>query len=267
MITLSKLLPEGSKPAPVLLARMKRIPLTFAQRSALPPAFEAGGESYEVKAEGMRPLEVDDLFMDDKGGMYAVGAAPEKVFHVTGPVELMQQAAAALMIRGFRVMETENGFGVVADDNLGTALRQIGLDYTEHDEPFTPVPVPHCGHHHGGGCGCGCGHHHHHGEDEECGCGCGHHHHHGEDEECGCGHHHHHGEGEECGCGHHHHHGEGEECGCGHHHHHGEGEECGCGHHHHHGEGEECGCGHHHHHGEGEECCCGHHHHKESKAD
>ena len=179
MIVLTKLLPEGSKPAPVLLARMKRIPLTLAQRTALPAAFEAGEESYEVKVEGMRPLEVNDLFMDDKGGMYAVGAAPEKVFHVHGPVELMQQAAAALMIRGFRVMETMDGFGVVADNDLGVALRQIGLDYTECEEPFTPVPVPRRGHHHhhGEGCGCGCGHHHHHHDEGECCCG----HHHGHD--------------------------------------------------------------------------------------
>ncbi|MCG5030836.1 hypothetical protein MAF45_05180 [Mesosutterella sp. OilRF-GAM-744-9] len=271
MITLNRLLPPGSAPAPVLLARMKKIPLTFSQRLDLPAEFEAAGESYKVMAPDMRVLEVGDIFMDEKGAMYAVDAAPEAVYHVTGDHTMLEQAAAALMMRGFRVMQTEDGFGVAADEALGAALKQIGLACAEVTEPFTPV-IPCCGHHHHDGCCCG----HHHDEDEEC--GCGHHHHHdGDEDECCCGGHHHDEDGE-CGCGHHHH-GEGEEgeCCCGGHHHDEDGE-CGCGHHHH-GEGEEgecccgghhrdedgeCGCGHHHH-GEGEEgeCCCGGHHHDE----
>ena len=234
MTTLVRLLPEGSRPAPVLLARMKKIPLTLAQRQMLPPTFEAEGETYEVKVEELRELEVDDLFMDDKGTLYAVAAAPETVYHVTGDPAVMEQVAPALMVAGFRVMATEGGFGVAADPVLGGQLKLIGLSYTEETEPFTPEPRPV----RGCGCGCGCGGHHHH-HDDECGCGCGGHHHH-HDEECGCG------------CGEHHHHDD--ECCCGEHHHH-EGEECCCSEHHHH-EGEECCCGEHHHH-EGE-CCCGH---------
>ena len=247
MITLTRLLPAGSRPAPVLLARMKKIPLTLAQRQALPASFEAAGDSYEVKVEELRELEVDDLFMDDKGTMYAVSAAPETVYHVTGDMVVMEQVCPALMVAGFRVSAVEGGFGVAADPILGEQLKQIGLTYTEVEEPFTPEPRPVCG----------CHHHHH---DDECGCGCGHHHHH-HDDECCCGEHHHHDE-DECCCGEHHHHDE-DECCCGEHHHHDEGECC-CGEHHHHDEGE-CCCGEHHHHDEGE-CCCGeHHHHSEDK--
>ena len=232
MTTLVRLLPEGSRPAPVLLARMKKIPLTLAQRQMLPPTFEAEGETYEVKVEELRELEVDDLFMDDKGTLYAVAAAPETVYHVTGDPVVMEQVAPALMVAGFRVMATEGGFGVAADPVLGGQLKLIGLSYTEETEPFTPEPRP------VRGCGCGCGGHHHH-HDDECGCGCGGHHHH-HDEECGCG------------CGEHHHHDD--ECCCGEHHHHDDECGCGCGEHHHHND--ECCCGEHHHH-EGE-CCCGH---------
>ena len=186
MTTLTKILPAGSKPAPVLLARMKQIPLISAFRAELPSTFEAGGEAYEVTVpvDELRPLEIDDILMDDHGQLYAVSAAPEVVFHVTGDMNLMQQAGSALLMRGYRVSQTEDGFGVAADEDLGLALKQIGLTYTEVTEPFTPIVMDSCG------CGCGCGgHHHHHDDDED------------EDE-----HEHHHEHGDHCCCGHHHHH-------------------------------------------------------------
>ena len=59
MTTLTKILPAGSKPAPVLLARMKQIPLISAFRAELPSTFEAGGEAYEVTlAEDANPSAV-----------------------------------------------------------------------------------------------------------------------------------------------------------------------------------------------------------------
>ena len=186
MTTLTKILPAGSKPAPVLLARMKQIPLISAFRAELPSTFEAGGEAYEVTVpvDELRPLEIDDILMDDHGQLYAVSAAPEVVFHVTGDMNLMQQAGSALLMRGYRVSQTEDGFGVAADEDLGLALKQIGLTYTEVTEPFTPIVMDSCG------CGCGCGgHHHHHDDDDD------------EDE-----HEHHHEHGDHCCCGHHHHH-------------------------------------------------------------
>ncbi|MDY2867932.1 MAG: hypothetical protein SOT69_04300 [Mesosutterella sp.] len=239
MITLKTLLPAGSKPAPVLLARLPRIFLTSAQREDLPETFESDGEQYAVAEKNLRPLEVDDIFLDDKGRLIAVGAAPERVFHVTGDLDLLRQAAVALMMRGTRVSQTEDGFGIAADDDLKLAFDQIGLACTEVTEPFTPVPLPK--HHHG--------------------CCCH------DDDGCGCGHHHHDEDGDECCCGHHHHDEDGEECSCGHHHHHDEdGDECCCGHHHHDEDGDECCCGRHHHDEDGGECCCGHHHGEGEKA-
>ena len=212
MTTLTKILPAGSKPAPVLLARMKQIPLISAFRAELPSTFEAGGEAYEVTVpvDELRPLEIDDILMDDHGQLYAVSAAPEVVFHVTGDMNLMQQAGSALLMRGYRVSQTEDGFGVAADEDLGLALKQIGLTYTEVTEPFTPIVMDSCG------CGCGCGGHHHHHDDDEHECCCGHHHHHDGDDDDDHEHEHHHDHDEHdhehdehdhdhC-CGHHHHH-------------------------------------------------------------
>ena len=178
MTTLTKILPAGSKPAPVLLARMKQIPLISAFRAELPSTFEAGGEAYEVTVpvDELRPLEIDDILMDDHGQLYAVSAAPEVVFHVTGDMNMMQQAGSALLMRGYRVSQTEDGFGVAADEDLGLALKQIGLTYTEVTEPFTPIVMDSCG------CGCGCGGHHHHHDDDDDDEHEHHHHHHHADE-------------------------------------------------------------------------------------
>ncbi|WP_302497529.1 hypothetical protein [uncultured Sutterella sp.] len=284
MTTLTKLLPAQAAPAQALLDKAHPLPLTSAQRAELPQTIHTptGDVTVGVAAADLRPLEVDDLFVDETGAFWAVRPAVEKVLHVTGDLNVLREAAGALINRGVRLAQIDEGFSVLPLPNLAKMLQMVGLEVTEAEEPFDPIQFREPA----GGCGCGCGgHHHHHDEDE---CGCGHHHHH-EEGECGCGgHHHHHGEGEcccgghdhdheECGCGGHHHHEE-EECGCGcggHHHHHGEGEcccgghdhdheECGCGGHHHHEEGE-CGCGgHHHHHDEGE-CCCGHDHDHEEK--
>ncbi len=267
---ITKLLSTDSAPAQALVDRALPIELTMVERIRLPETFQVQGSTVENALGEVRPLEVGDILVDEKGGFYKIEAAVESILKVTGDVDLMQEAVYALMARGLRVAQTKDGFAVVALPQFKEMLESVGLTVTPAQEAFEPLPLPRhtghggccCGghgHHHGEGeCGCG-GHGHHHGEGE-CGCG-GHGHHHGEGE-CGCGGHgHHHGEGE-CGCGGHgHQHGEGE-CGCGGHgHQHGEGE-CGCGGHgHQHGEGE-CGCGGHgHHHGEGE-CCCGGHDHK-----
>ena len=263
MSTLTKLLPANAAPAQTLLDKAHALPLTSAQRAELPQVIHTpeGEVELGVPADQLRPVEVNDVFVDEKGGFWAVRPAVEKVLNVTGDVNVLREAAGALVNRGVRIAQIDDGFAVLPLPNLAKMLQMVGLEVTEAESPFDPIQFK-AAH---GGCGCGC-------HDDEDSCGCGHHHHHHDhDGECCCGghgHEHKHGEGE-CCCGHDHHehdHEEGECC-CGGHgqeHKHGEGECCCGGHDHHehdHEEGECCcgGHGHEHKHGEGE-CCCGHHH-------
>ena len=252
---ITKLLSLDSAPAQAIIDRAKPITLTMTERISLPSAFTVEGATVENALGDVRPLEVGDILIDEKGGFYRIEAGAEDILKVTGDVALMQEAVYAFASRGLRVAQTEDGFAVVAIPQLKSLLENVGLTVTESHEPFTPIPLPRhaggccCGGHgHGGGCGCG-GHGHDH-DEEECGCGCGGHHHHHDEDGCCCGHAHDHESGE-CGCGGHHHHDE-DGCCCGHDHHDEDG--C-CGHDHDHEHGE-CGCGGHHHHEEGG-CCCG----------
>ena len=264
MSTLTKLLPANAAPAQTLLDKAHALPLTSAQRAELPQVIHTpeGEVELGVPADQLRPVEVNDVFVDEKGGFWAVRPAVEKVLNVTGDVNVLREAAGALVNRGVRIAQIDDGFAVLPLPNLAKMLQMVGLEVTEAESPFDPIQFKAAQ----GGCGCGC-------HDDEDSCGCGHHHHHHDhDGECCCGghgHEHKHGEGE-CCCGHDHHehdHEEGECC-CGghdHEHKHGEGECC-CGHDHHehdHEEGECCcsGHGHEHKHGEGE-CCCGGHGHE-----
>ena len=214
---ITKLLSLESRPAQTLLARAKKVVLSYADRVKTPAELTIDGVVYENALGDVRPLEVDDVLVDEKGAMYVVAAGEDKVMHVTGDHELMQEAVYAFVARGIRVAKTDDGFAVINNDTFRQMLEGVGLNCTVVDEPFVPVPLPRP---HAGGCGCGCGHHHHH--DEGCSCGCHDHEHHHHDEEegcsCGCGGHHHHDHDEECGCGGHHHHDHEEECGCGHKH-------------------------------------------------
>lgn len=222
MTTFTKLLPSDAQPAQPILARAHDLVLTSAQRAEWPEVFETAEGPVTVAVEERRPLNIDDVFVDDKGEFWVVRPGVERVLHVSGDMRTLQEAATALISRGVPVAEAPEGFAVLPMPNIAKMLGMIGLDVTEVDEAFVPVRFDL---QQGGGCGCGCGDHHH--EDEGCGCGCGDHHH--EEESCGCGcgdHHHHHHEGS-CGCGDHHH--EEESCGCGCGDHHNEEESCGCG--------------------------------------
>lgn len=255
-MNITKILPAEATPAKAILDRAQHVALTSAQRAQLPDTLTVGSETLNVTIAERRPVEVGEVLIDEAGHFYVVDAAPEDVLVIKGDEDFVSEAAVALLNRGIRVAQTENGFAVVHDPALIKLFSMIGLEFEHVQMPFIPVRMPKAGH--AGGCCCGGHNHHEHGE----GCGCGgHHHHHEHGEECGCGGHHHHEHGEGCGCGsHHHHHEHGEECGCGGHRHHEHGEGCGCGeHHHHHEHGEDCGCGghhHHHHHHEAGECCC-----------
>lgn len=236
---ITKILASEATPAKAILNRAQHVALTSLERDNLPAQVIVNGVTLETEVSDKRPLEVGDVLLDDAGHFYVVDAAPESVLMIKGDEEFAAEAAVALLNRGIRVAQVENGFAIAKDEALQQLLTDAGLEFEEVMMPFDPIKLPK--RHHGGGCCCGGHHHHEHGE----GCGCH-------------GGHHHHDEGEGCCCGHHdHEHSEGCACGGEHHHHHHEDGECCCGHHDHE-EGSECGGEHHHHHEDG--CCCGHHH-------
>ncbi len=235
---ITKILASEATPAKAILNRAQHVALTSLERDNLPAQVIVNGVTVETEVSDTRPLEVGDVLLDDAGHFYVVDAAPESVLMIKGDEEFAAEAAVALLNRGIRVAQVENGFAIAKDEALQQLLTDAGLEFEEVMMPFDPIKLPK--RHHGGGCCCGGHHHHEHGE----GCGCH-------------GGHHHHDEGEGCCCGHHdHEHSEGCACGGEHHHHHHEDGECCCGHHDHE-EGCECGGEHHHHHED--ECCCGHH--------
>lgn len=236
---ITKILASEATPAKAILNRAQHVALTSLERDNLPAQVIVNGVTVETEVSDKRPLEVGDVLLDDAGHFYVVDAAPESVLMIKGDEEFAAEAAVALLNRGIRVAQVENGFAIAKDEALQQLLTDAGLEFEEVMMPFDPIKLPK--RHHGGGCCCGGHHHHEHGE----GCGCH-------------GGHHHHDEGEGCCCDHHdHEHSEGCACGGEHHHHHHEDGECCCGHHDHE-EGCECGGEHHHHHEDG--CCCGHHH-------
>ena len=179
MTTLTKLLPPEAAPAQVLLERAHALVLTSAQRAEWPDVIPTELGDVTVAVEERRPLEVNDVFIDETGALWVVRPAVEPILHVTGDLDVMREAAAALINRGVRIADAENGFAVLPLPNLAKMLGMIGLEVAEEEAPFDPIRLVR----HEGGCCCG-GHGHHHGEGE-CGCG-GHGHHHGEGE-CGCG--------------------------------------------------------------------------------
>lgn len=248
---ITKILASEATPAKAILNRAQHVALTSLERDNLPAQVIVNGVTVETEVSDKRPLEVGDVLLDDAGHFYVVDAAPESVLMIKGDEEFAAEAAVALLNRGIRVAQVENGFAIAKDEALQQLLTDAGLEFEEVMMSFDPIKLPK--RHHGGGCCCGGHHHHEHGEG--CGCHGGHHHH--DDEGCCCGHHdHEHSEGCACGGEHHHHHHEDGECCCGHHDHE-EGCECGGEHRYHHEDG--CCCGHHHDHDEE------HHHHSHQR--
>ncbi len=222
---ITKILASGATPAKAILNRAQHVALTSFERDNLPAQIIVNGVAVETEVSEKRPLEIGDVLLDDGGHFYVVDAAPESVLMIKGDEEFAAEAAVALLNRGIRVAQIENGFAIAKDEALQQLLTDAGLEFEEVMMPFEPIKLPK--RHHGGGC-C-CGGHHHHDHSEGCGCHGGHHHH--DEEGCCCGgehHHHHHHEDGECCCGHHDHE---QACECGDEHHHGDG--CCCGHHDH----------------------------------
>ena len=203
---ITKILSYDATPAKVLLARAKKIPLTSAQRRELPETVTVDKVTFEIPREIVRPVEVEEVLIDEKGAFYVVEPAEEELLKLDADAETLSQVAVFFLNRGVPVEQSGNSLYVLPLEGLADALAKSGISVEEVSRGFNPIRPPK--HQHHGGC-C-CGHHHHHDGD---GCGCGHHHDDGEDG-CCCGHHHDDG-GDECCCGHHNHDGEEKSCGCG----------------------------------------------------
>ena len=163
---ITKILASEATPAKVILDRAQHIALTSSQRAQLPTELNVNGSLIAVALPEPRPLEVGDVMLDDAGHFYVVDAAPESVLIIKGDEEFASEAAVALLNRGIRVAQTEEGFAIAKDEALLKLLTEAGLEFQEAQMPFDPIKLPK--RHHGGCC---CGHHHHeHGEGCTCGC-------------------------------------------------------------------------------------------------
>lgn len=248
MTTLTKLLPANAQPAQTLLDKAKTLVMTFEQRSSWPEKMVTDHGEVTFAVQEPRALEVGDVFVAENGEFWVVRPAVETILEVSGDIGTMQEAVGALINRGIRVAEADEGFAVLPAPHMSQMLTMVGLTVKEVQKPFDPIRLELL---QGGGCGCGGG---------GCGCGGGHGHDHHHGGGCGCGghdhdHDHHHGGG--CGCGGHDH-DHGSCCSSGHDHHHGGG--CGCGGHEEtHDHGSCCGGGHGHDHHHGGSCGCGGH--------
>ena len=167
MTKLTKLLPPEAAPAQTILERAHDLVMTSAEREVWPETIETAEGTVTIAVEERRPLEVGECFVDEKGEFWAVRPAVEPVLRVTGDIDLLREAAGALINRGVRVAPSEDGFMVLPLPNIAKMLGMIGLEVAEAEEAFNPIVFRQT---HAGGCGCGCGGHHHH-----------HHHHHGHD--------------------------------------------------------------------------------------
>ena len=176
MTTFTKLLPSDARPAAPILERASVLVLTTGERAEWGDAFETPEGRIEVKVEEHRPLQLNDVFVDEKGGFWVVRPGVETIYSVTGDLDTMREAAAALISRGVRVGRTEEGFSLLPSANIRKMLEMIGLSVEEVEAEFDEVVIKQgcCGghgHEHGeGSCGCG-GHGNGHGHgDGSCGC-------------------------------------------------------------------------------------------------
>lgn len=194
MTTLTKLLPADARPAAVLVARARRLPLTSAERACLPAHIDVPGAHLHHHLAGHRALEVGDLLLDEANGLWVVEAAPEAVLEAGGPLRTLLKTALSLAASGVRAQVTESGLRFAASEGLAHELASAGLEVKEATAAFSPersAPAVEAAHVHGPGCGHSHAHEHAHGGHEE-GC-CGHDHGKHEHEHSGCckGHSHH----------------------------------------------------------------------------
>ncbi|CAN5421991.1 hypothetical protein BH09PSE6_BH09PSE6_14520 [soil metagenome] len=180
MTTLTKLIDPKSRPAAVLLKRAQVLELTAAQRLALPDHLDAGEHHLHHTLAGHRPIEVDDVLLDERGSLWVVAAPAEALWHVSGPMADLHAALYWLGSLQVRVALHGEAFHLLPHAVPRAALESRGLAILDEIGAFRPVALAPLeadepGHVHGPDCGHD--HAHDHGHDHEH----GHHHGHGHD--------------------------------------------------------------------------------------
>ena len=122
MTKLTKLLPPEAAPAQTILERAHDLVMTSAEREVWPETIETAEGTVTIAVEERRPLEVGECFVDEKGEFWAVRPAVEPVLRVTGDIDLLREAAGALINRGVRVAPSEDGFMVLPLPNIAKML-------------------------------------------------------------------------------------------------------------------------------------------------
>jgi urease accessory protein len=161
MTTLTKLIDPKSRPASVLLKRAQRLELTGIQRQALPDHLNSGGHHLHHTLAGHRPIEVDDVLLDERGGLWVVTAAAEPLWHVAGAMPELHAAIYWLGLRSIRLALHHDGFDLLPESVPRAALESRGLVVTDETATFIPealaiddhdepghVHGPDCGHDH-----------------------------------------------------------------------------------------------------------------------
>ena len=126
-MNITKILPAEATPAKTILDRAQHVALTSAQRAQLPDTLTVGSETLNVTIAERRPVEVGEVLIDEAGHFYVVDAAPEDVLVIKGDEDFVSEAAVALLNRGIRVAQTENGFAVVHDPALIKLFSMINM--------------------------------------------------------------------------------------------------------------------------------------------
>ena len=124
---ITKILAAEASPAKAILDRARHLTLTSAERADLPAEVTVGEDSVETAVAQKRPLEVGDVLLDDGGHFYVVDAAPEAVMLIKGEEDFASEVAVALLNRGVRVAQMDEGFAIVKDDELVHMLTDAGV--------------------------------------------------------------------------------------------------------------------------------------------
>ena len=99
MTTFTKLLPPEAQPAQPLLDRAHDLVLTSAERYEWPDVFQTANGPVEVAVEERRPLQIDDVFVDDKGEFWVVRPPPTFIPPMSVPAIPPIPAALATLPR------------------------------------------------------------------------------------------------------------------------------------------------------------------------